>query len=304
MNNKNYTIAFSVDQSPEEVFAAINNVRGWWSEEIDGDTDKPGAEFKYHYKDVHRAIFRITEFIPGKKVVWHVVNNYFNFVKNKSEWKGTDIVFEITQEENKTKIQFTHVGLLPEHECYTVCSDAWRSYITGSLHKLITTGKGHPNPQEEIVNKAHQMSHENYTTSFLVDQSPEEVFAAINNVRGWWSGKIEGETTKLGDEFTYRYEDVHYSKQKITELIPDKKIVWHVLDANLNFVENKSEWKGTDIVFEITKKEGNTEVHFTHIGLMPASECYEACSDGWGMLINGNLRKLITTREIPSDPFA
>ena len=139
------------------------------------------------------------------------------------------------------------------------------------------------------------MKSQNYTTTFTVDQTPEEAFAAINNVRDWWSGNIEGSTNKLGDEWTYRYRDIHYSKQKITELIPGKKVVWLVLDGYLNFIEYKSEWKGTKITFEIAKKGGKTEVHFTHVGLVPDSECYGACSNAWGSYINGSLRSLITT---------
>jgi hypothetical protein len=97
------------------------------------------------------------------------------------------------------------------------------------------------------------MNHQNFTTTSTVDQTREEVFAAINNVRGWWSGELEGSTDKLGDEFTYRYEDVHYSKQKITELIPGKRVGWLVLDSQLNFVNDKTEWNGTKITFEIAK---------------------------------------------------
>ena len=98
------------------------------------------------------------------------------------------------------------------------------------------------------------MKSQNYSTAFTVDRTPEEVFAAINNVRGWWSGNIEGSTNTLGDEWTYRYKDIHYSKQKITELVPSKKVVWLVLDSYLNFIEDKSEWNGTKITFEIGKK--------------------------------------------------
>jgi hypothetical protein len=139
------------------------------------------------------------------------------------------------------------------------------------------------------------MNDQNFTTTITVDQTPEQAFAAINNVRGWWSGDIEGSTHKLGDEFTYRYKDVHYSKQKITELIPGKKVVWLVLDSYLSFVKDKTEWNGTTITFEVSKKGTKTEIHFTHLGLVPEYECFDACSDAWGSYVRGSLRRLITT---------
>jgi hypothetical protein len=137
----------------------------------------------------------------------------------------------------------------------------------------------------------------NFTTAFLVDQTPEEAFGAIMNVREWWTGKpgIEGSIDKLGDEFTYRYEPHHYSKQKITELIPGKKVVWKVTDSSINFVEDKSEWTGTKITFDISKKDGKTQVRFTHVGLVPGIECYDGCSNAWGSYINNSLRNLITS---------
>jgi len=145
---QDFTTTFLVDQSPQEVFDAINNVRGWWSEEIEGKTDKLGAEFKFHYKDFHRSTQKITELVPGKKVVWHVLDAQLNFVKDKTEWNGTDVVFEVTGKGGKTELRFTHAGLVPAFECYGDCSGAWGFYINDSLRSLITTGKGQPAPKE------------------------------------------------------------------------------------------------------------------------------------------------------------
>jgi hypothetical protein len=139
------------------------------------------------------------------------------------------------------------------------------------------------------------MKADNYTLSLTVDQSPEEVFAAVNNVRGWWSGNIEGSTDQPGAVFTYRYEDIHDTTQKITEWVPGKKVMWHVLKAQINFVKDKTEWEGTDVVFEIARKGDQTELTFTHVGLVPTIECYGKCSGAWGFFINESLRSLITT---------
>jgi uncharacterized protein YndB with AHSA1/START domain len=153
MTQKNFTATILVDQSPEDVFKAVNNVRGWWSEEIDGNTEKPGAEFKFHYQDLHHSTHKITEFVPGKKVVWHVLDAQINFVKDKNEWNGTDVVFEISKKDNKTELRFTHVGLVPAIECYGQCSGAWGFYINESLRNLITTGEGQPNKKENGTGK-------------------------------------------------------------------------------------------------------------------------------------------------------
>jgi hypothetical protein len=148
MKDQSLTLTFSVEQSPEQVFDAVNNVRAWWSGDIAGETDRLGAEFTYRYKDVHRSTQKITEFVRAKKVVWHVADAELNFVKDRDEWNGTDIVFEIARKGGKTELRFTHVGLVPAFECYGGCSGAWGFYVGDSLHSLITTGKGAPNRTE------------------------------------------------------------------------------------------------------------------------------------------------------------
>jgi uncharacterized protein YndB with AHSA1/START domain len=145
MATKDFTTTILVDNTPEEVFNAINNVRGWWSEEIEGATDKLNSEFDYHYEDVHRCKIKIIELVPNKKIIWSVLDNYFKFTKDKSEWKGTKIIFDIAKKDNKTEMRFTHEGLVPAYECYEICRDAWTGYIQKSLRNLITAGKGQPN---------------------------------------------------------------------------------------------------------------------------------------------------------------
>jgi Activator of Hsp90 ATPase homolog 1-like protein len=139
------------------------------------------------------------------------------------------------------------------------------------------------------------MTTSNFTTTIVVDNSPTEVFNAINNVRGWWQGEIEGSTNKLNDEFSYRMKEFHFSKQKLVEIIPDEKVVWLVTESNLTFIKDMSEWTGTKIYFEISEINNKTQLRFTHIGLVPQIECFGACSNGWEQLIQQSLFSLITT---------
>jgi hypothetical protein len=146
---KDFTTTIVVDESPKAVFDAINNVRGWWSQEIEGDTDGLNSVFKYHYRDVHICKMRIVEFIPEKKIVWLVLENHFNFIQDQSEWVGTKVIFKISQKGGKTELHFTHQGLVPDYECFDICFKAWTQYIQESLVSLITTGRGQPNPKED-----------------------------------------------------------------------------------------------------------------------------------------------------------
>jgi len=140
------------------------------------------------------------------------------------------------------------------------------------------------------------MSGPNFSVTYTVNQTPEEVFNAINNVRGWWSGEpgAKGTTDKLGAVWTYQFRDLHFTKQKITEFVPGKKVVWQVLDSTLSFVKDTTEWNGSKITFEIAKKGSKTELRFTHVGLVPDVECYGNCSSAWGYYVKGPLRALIS----------
>jgi len=147
------------------------------------------------------------------------------------------------------------------------------------------------------------MNSNDLNETITVAAKPDAVFAAINNVRGWWSGIIDGETATVGDRFSYRYKDIHQSTQEVSELVPGERVAWKVLDSNLSFLKDKAEWTGTTIAFDLTPSGEGTELRFTHHGLSPVSECWDACSSGWGGLIRGNLKTLIETGHTSPAPF-
>jgi hypothetical protein len=150
MNNQNFAVTFLVDEPPAQVFNAVNNVRGWWTENLRGNSQNLNDEFEVRFGDVHYSKQKLIEVVPDKKVVWLIRESKLNFIKDKSEWTNTEISFDISEQNNKTQLSFTHIGLVPQIECYNNCSNAW-SYYVNSLRDLITSGKGHPEPKESTI---------------------------------------------------------------------------------------------------------------------------------------------------------
>ena len=134
-----------------------------------------------------------------------------------------------------------------------------------------------------------------FSYSFTVKATAKESMKAIGQVKQWWAKKYEGKSAKLNDEFSVYFggpKDT-FVDFKISELIPEEKVVWLVTDCNLHWIDNKKEWKDTEVIWNISEKNGRTTIDFVHKGLTPESECYESCKPGWTHHIKDSLLKLI-----------
>ena len=143
MNNNNFHRTISVNATAAAAMKKISQVNLWWAKNFKGEAEKPGDKFTVRFGETF-VDFQVSELIPEKKVVWKVTDCNLHWIKAKKEWKGTEVVFEITPGKNSANIDFTHIGLVPGVECYNDCEVGWNGHITGSLVNLINKGKGAP----------------------------------------------------------------------------------------------------------------------------------------------------------------
>ena len=144
MENQDYHATIAINQTANEAFTAINSVSKWWTEKLEGSSEKLNDVFTLDFGDNNFVTHKLIEVIPGKKVVWLVTDCYLSWFNDKTEWKNTKMSFEISTTGNQTQINFTHIGLVPEVECFDTCRKGWDQYVKDSLFKLITEGKGQP----------------------------------------------------------------------------------------------------------------------------------------------------------------
>lgn len=144
MREQDYHKSILTHNSVSEAFKKIAHVGDWWLSSFIGNAQTVNDVFSVTVGDHGKVSFKVIEVIPNKKIVWLVTDCFFSWYKDKSEWKNTKIVFAISEEKGKTKIDFTHIGLTPQMECYDDCVYGWNFYIGKSLPNLLESGKGNP----------------------------------------------------------------------------------------------------------------------------------------------------------------
>ncbi len=146
------------------------------------------------------------------------------------------------------------------------------------------------------------MSSQDYHAAISTQAPTGEVLRKIGSVSEWWSKSFEGKSGKAGDTFTVRFGKT-FVDFRIARVVPDKKVVWDVVDCNLDWIKDKKEWKGTKIVWEVSTKDGTAQVGMTHVGLVPGAECYKDCKVGWDGYIQKSLFKFLTEGKGLPDGF-
>jgi hypothetical protein len=140
------------------------------------------------------------------------------------------------------------------------------------------------------------MKPQNYHARITAKITAGEAFEQISRVSSWWSKNFEGSAQKLGDAFTVRFGEV-WKRFAVVDVVPEKRIEWEVTDCHMPWLADKTEWKNTYLIWELSAKKDSTQIDFTHVGLIPEVECYDDCKKGWNFYINESLFKLLTENQ-------
>ena len=143
MEKRDFHRTIIVNASAEEIMKKISQVNLWWAKNFSGTAENLNDKFSVRFGETF-VDFLISELVSNKKVVWKVTDCNLHWIKAKKEWNNTEVVFEISSENIKSKIDFTHVGLVPGAECYNDCEVRWNGHVTISLASFINEGKGQP----------------------------------------------------------------------------------------------------------------------------------------------------------------
>jgi len=141
---KDFSYSFTVKATAKDAMKSISQVKLWWAKDFKGKAAKLADKFSVYFGDDTYVNFKISEVIKDKKIIWLVTDCNLGWLNDKKEWKKNEIIWNLSEKNGKTTIDFMHKGMTPESECYESCKPGWTHHIKDSLVKLIEKGKGFP----------------------------------------------------------------------------------------------------------------------------------------------------------------
>lgn len=129
---------YHINATQDEVFNALTTIHGltnWWTEDTSGIPDLDGIiEFRFGKK--YFNMMKVETLVENKVVQWLCVDG-------APDWINTVISFELDENENKTRLRFTHNNWRENGDFYAHCSYSWARYLE-SLRQWLENGKGQP----------------------------------------------------------------------------------------------------------------------------------------------------------------
>lgn len=104
-----------------------------------------------------------------------------------------------------------------------------------------------------------------------------EVLTTANGLSEIWTQELVF-TAQLGALNEFSFGDEKPTQMEIEDLIPNRKMVWHCVDSD-------PEWVGTKISFDIEDKGSKTSVVLRHTGWREVTEFYRFCNYNWAIFL-------------------
>jgi uncharacterized protein YndB with AHSA1/START domain len=130
-----------------QVYSALTTLEGlahWWTEEVTGDTRVGGKiEFRFRTKSgelLGGMVMEVQELGENKEVRWRCV-------EGPAEWVGTEITFQLSEQDNQTIVLFGHRNWREAVEATYHCSMKWATFLL-SLREYVEKGTGKPSPND------------------------------------------------------------------------------------------------------------------------------------------------------------
>lgn len=273
MKHNSIKVQIQTSATASHVFQCIREVDNWWSADFTGSGKQLLDEFVINHPGRHYSKQRVVEMEPDKRISWEVVESHLDWLElDKKEWTGTKMHFRIAAKEGNTTLYFEHEGIGSEKQCFARCSEGWQMIIREKLLVYMEQGKGH--------DRKERLGQADFRLSFDIKASPGLVLDKIAKVGQWWAKDFTGSAENPGDRFVVRFGTT-YVNFTVCEYIPAKKVCWMVTDCNLDWIDQKKEWTGTKVSFELSEQHDRTTIVFTHFGLTDAATCYTDCKKGW-----------------------
>ena len=140
--NNDFNSSISAKINADEAIKLISNIPGWWGVGFSGNSEKQNDTFIIKMGGDSFFNFTVAELIPDKRIVWLVTDCNMPWYTDKKEWTDTKLIFDLSENDGETILNFTHEGLTPDIECYNDCAPGWTHWIKTSLFSYFTTGEG------------------------------------------------------------------------------------------------------------------------------------------------------------------